>query len=126
MVTRREIDLSDERPAIAATMLGVTTPCVTQGIASLGGSAGTTIATAAMRKLPVGFPKLMVSTLASGDVKPYVGTRESGIPAAGGGTLPDPVEHKSKQWNSSFKTAHFMACSILRPLNSRTNLWEVF
>jgi uncharacterized protein (UPF0261 family) len=47
-----------------------------QGIASLGGSAGTTIATAAMRKLPVGFPKLMVSTLASGDVKPYVGTRD--------------------------------------------------
>jgi uncharacterized protein (UPF0261 family) len=47
-----------------------------QGIASLGGSAGTTIATAAMRKLPVAFPKLMVSTLASGDVKPYIGTRD--------------------------------------------------
>src|SRR5690348_6930799 len=45
-----------------------------QGVASLGGSAGTTIATAAMRALPIGFPKLMVSTLASGDVKPYVGT----------------------------------------------------
>jgi uncharacterized protein (UPF0261 family) len=44
-----------------------------QGVASLGGSAGTTIATAAMRALPYGFPKLMVSTLASGDVKPYVG-----------------------------------------------------
>jgi uncharacterized protein (UPF0261 family) len=43
------------------------------GVASLGGSAGTTIATAAMRALPFGFPKLMVSTLASGDVKPYVG-----------------------------------------------------
>jgi uncharacterized protein (UPF0261 family) len=43
------------------------------GVASLGGSAGTTIATAAMRGLPYGFPKLMVSTLASGDVKPYVG-----------------------------------------------------
>ncbi len=47
-----------------------------QGIASLGGSAGTTIATAAMRNLPVGFPKLMVSTLASGNVKPYIGTRD--------------------------------------------------
>jgi uncharacterized protein (UPF0261 family) len=43
------------------------------GVASLGGSAGTTIATAAMRALPYGFPKVMVSTLASGDVKPYVG-----------------------------------------------------
>lgn len=46
------------------------------GIVSLGGSAGTTIATAAMRRLPVGFPKLMVSTLASGDTKPYVGTKD--------------------------------------------------
>jgi uncharacterized protein (UPF0261 family) len=43
------------------------------GVASLGGSAGTTIATAAMRALPYGFPKFMVSTLASGDVRPYVG-----------------------------------------------------
>ena len=43
------------------------------GVVSLGGSAGTAIATAAMRALPYGFPKLMVSTVASGDVKPYVG-----------------------------------------------------
>jgi uncharacterized protein (UPF0261 family) len=43
------------------------------GVVSLGGSAGTAIATAAMRALPCGFPKLMVSTLASGDIKPYVG-----------------------------------------------------
>jgi uncharacterized protein (UPF0261 family) len=47
-----------------------------QGVASLGGSAGTTIATAGMRTLPVGFPKLMVSTLASGDTKPYIGTSD--------------------------------------------------
>ena len=46
------------------------------GLIGLGGSAGTTIATAAMRALPVGVPKLMVSTLASGDVRPYVGTRD--------------------------------------------------
>lgn len=43
------------------------------GIISLGGSAGSTIGTAAMRALPVGVPKLMVSTLASGDTRPYVG-----------------------------------------------------
>ena len=43
------------------------------GVVSLGGSAGTAIATTAMRGLPYGFPKLMVSTVASGDVKPYVG-----------------------------------------------------
>ena len=43
------------------------------GIVALGGSGGSTIATAAMRALPVGTPKLMVSTLASGDTRPYVG-----------------------------------------------------
>ena len=46
------------------------------GVLGLGGSAGTTIATAAMRAVPIGVPKLMVSTLASGDVRPYVGTRD--------------------------------------------------
>jgi uncharacterized protein (UPF0261 family) len=46
------------------------------GVLSLGGSAGTTIGTAAMRAVPVGVPKLMVSTLASGQVQPYVGTRD--------------------------------------------------
>jgi uncharacterized protein (UPF0261 family) len=46
------------------------------GVMGLGGSAGTTIATAAMRALPVGVPKLVVSTLASGQVRPFVGTRD--------------------------------------------------
>jgi uncharacterized protein (UPF0261 family) len=46
------------------------------GILGLGGSAGTTIATAAMRALPFGLPKLMVSTLASGQVKHWVGVRD--------------------------------------------------
>ncbi len=43
------------------------------GIISAGGSGGTALATAAMRRLPIGVPKVMVSTVASGDVKPYVG-----------------------------------------------------
>jgi uncharacterized protein (UPF0261 family) len=47
-----------------------------QGLISLGGSAGTTIGSAAMRSLPAGFPKVMVSTLASGDTRPYVGTKD--------------------------------------------------
>jgi uncharacterized protein (UPF0261 family) len=47
-----------------------------QGIISLGGGGGTAIATAAMRALSIGFPKLMVSTLASGQVAPYVGTTD--------------------------------------------------
>jgi len=47
-----------------------------QGVISLGGSAGTTIGTAAMRALPLGVPKLMVSTLASGQTRPYVGGKD--------------------------------------------------
>jgi uncharacterized protein (UPF0261 family)/ABC-type branched-subunit amino acid transport system ATPase component len=43
------------------------------GLISAGGSGGTSLATAAMRRLPIGVPKVMVSTVASGDVKPYVG-----------------------------------------------------
>jgi uncharacterized protein (UPF0261 family)/ABC-type branched-subunit amino acid transport system ATPase component len=43
------------------------------GIISAGGSGGTALATQAMRRLPIGVPKVMVSTMASGNVKPYVG-----------------------------------------------------
>lgn len=46
------------------------------GVLALGGSAGTTIGTAAMRALPLGVPKLMVSTLASGQVRHYVGDKD--------------------------------------------------
>jgi len=43
------------------------------GVISAGGSGGTALATQAMRALPIGIPKVMVSTVASGDVRPYVG-----------------------------------------------------
>ncbi len=43
------------------------------GLISAGGSGGTALATPAMRALPIGVPKVMVSSVASGDVRPYVG-----------------------------------------------------
>jgi uncharacterized protein (UPF0261 family) len=46
------------------------------GVLGLGGSCGTAIATAAMRELPIGLPKVMVSTIASGQVAPYVGVKD--------------------------------------------------
>lgn len=46
------------------------------GVISLGGSGGTSIATTAMLALPVGLPKVMVSTMGSGDVSPYVGVKD--------------------------------------------------
>jgi uncharacterized protein (UPF0261 family) len=46
------------------------------GVLGLGGSAGTTIATSAMRVLPLGVPKVMLSTLASGTVRQFVGDKD--------------------------------------------------
>ena len=46
------------------------------GVISAGGSGGTTLATAGMRRLPLGVPKVMVSTVASGQVAPYVGSAD--------------------------------------------------
>jgi uncharacterized protein (UPF0261 family) len=46
------------------------------GVLGMGGSAGTAIGTSAMRALPVGFPKVMVSTVAAGDTAPYVGSKD--------------------------------------------------
>lgn len=45
-------------------------------VLGLGGSGGTALATAGMRSLPVGPPKVMVSTVAAGDVGPYVGEKD--------------------------------------------------
>jgi uncharacterized protein (UPF0261 family) len=46
------------------------------GLLALGGSGGSAIAGGAMQALPVGVPKLLVSTMASGDTRPYVGTSD--------------------------------------------------
>jgi uncharacterized protein (UPF0261 family) len=46
------------------------------GIIGMGGSGGTSLATAAMRELPVGVPKVMVSTVGGGDVSAFAGTKD--------------------------------------------------
>ena len=46
------------------------------GVIGLGGSGGTSIITAGMRVLNIGIPKVMVSTVASGNVAPYVGPND--------------------------------------------------
>jgi uncharacterized protein (UPF0261 family) len=77
------VKAADRGQAVEAAARGVAKLAVelygqgkVDGILALGGSAGTTIGTAAMRALPFGVPKVMVSTLASGQVKPYVGVRD--------------------------------------------------
>jgi uncharacterized protein (UPF0261 family) len=49
------------------------------GVLSAGGSGGSSIAAQVMAALPVGLPKLLVSTMASGDVSPYVGAKDVAI-----------------------------------------------
>ena len=65
--------MSQAAPAILVRLL---TENRIDGVISLGGGGGTAIATAGMRALPVGFPKLMVSTLASGNTAQYVGVKD--------------------------------------------------
>lgn len=73
----------DRGRAVAAMQTGLATWVREQrkqgsvaGMLAIGGSAGTAIATAGMREMPIGMPKLMVSTMASGDVRPYVATSD--------------------------------------------------
>jgi uncharacterized protein (UPF0261 family) len=76
-----ELGARGDRGAAVAAMAAGAEQIVTRlhaegrldAILALGGSGGSAIATKTMRGLPVGVPKLMVSTVASGDTRPYVG-----------------------------------------------------
>ncbi len=65
--------MSKGAPAILSMLLQKK---MIDGVISLGGGGGTSICTAGMRALPIGFPKLMVSTLASGNTSPYVDVKD--------------------------------------------------
>src|SRR3954452_10000453 len=75
-----ELSALTDRGAAVAAMCGAAPVVVRrlfeegrcQGVLAAGGSGGTAIATAAMRALPIGVPKLAVSTMASGDTSAYV------------------------------------------------------
>jgi uncharacterized protein (UPF0261 family) len=71
------LGLSDRGQAVTAMAEALTKFILSRtdvaGILGMGGSGNSTIVTAAMRALPIGLPKLMVSTLASGNIAPFVG-----------------------------------------------------
>lgn len=76
-------DLGHEGEAIAKMADGTTKLSIDlqkqgriHGVISLAGSMGTVVATAAMRALPIGFPKVMISTQASGFTRPFVGSSD--------------------------------------------------
>ena len=50
-----------------------------QGVIAVGGGQGTAMGTAAMQSLPLGFPKVMVSTIASGDLRPFLRTKDIAV-----------------------------------------------
>lgn len=73
----------DRGPAVVAMTRGATVVIRRlydegrlDGILGLGGSGGSSIIAAAMQALPVGVPKMLVSTMGSGDTRPYVGTSD--------------------------------------------------
>lgn len=80
----RRLIQSDDRLAAMETMAAGVRSIVTklcargqlQAMVSAGGGAGTSIATTAMQALPLGVPKVMVSTVAARDIRPYIGTRD--------------------------------------------------
>ena len=67
------VAMSEAAPAFLAKLVG---DGKVDGVISLGGGGGSAIGTAAMRALPIGFPKLMVSTVASGNTAHYMGTKD--------------------------------------------------
>ena len=78
--TSRALNLMDRGAAVSAIAGAFATFIARRNdvlaVIGLGGSGGTAIVTAGMRALPIGVPKLMVSTLASGDTAPYVGVSD--------------------------------------------------
>ena len=60
----------------AAVVAGLVARGRVGGVLSAGGSGGSSIAAQVMAGLPIGLPKLLVSTMASGDVSPYVGAKD--------------------------------------------------
>ena len=77
---RQRADREESGPVMARGAIKIVRDLVESGeidaILALGGTQGTTLSTAVMRALPYGFPKIMVSTMASGNVAPWVGTSD--------------------------------------------------
>ena len=73
----------DRGPAVAAMGEAFARYCAVldgiDGAIGIGGGGGTSIISAGFRMVPIGFPKLIVSTMASGDVGPYVGVSDIGM-----------------------------------------------
>jgi uncharacterized protein (UPF0261 family) len=81
------------------------------GVIGLGGSGGTALITAAMRALPIGLPKLMVSTVASGNTAPYVDCSDMTMMYS----VVDVAGLNAVSRRVLANAAHAMAGMVLRP-----------
>jgi uncharacterized protein (UPF0261 family) len=83
-VSLEELRVKNDRGTAVATMTKGVKEVMNQllnegvvgGVFGMGGTAGTTVVAAAMQNLPIGIPKLIVSTVASGNTRPYVGEKD--------------------------------------------------
>ncbi|MGW7457515.1 Tm-1-like ATP-binding domain-containing protein [Streptomyces sp. NPDC054797] len=103
-----------------ATLLRLHAEGRLHGVLAIGGSGGTSIATRAMRALPLGVPKLMVSSMASGDVAPYVGSSDitmmySVVDVAGINSVSGPVLTNAVEAIAGMAGAFARACLEPRP-----------
>lgn len=94
-----------------ATLLRLHAEGRLDGVLAIGGSGGTSIATRAMRALPLGVPKLMVSSMASGNVGPYVGSSDitmmySVVDIAGINSISAPVLANAAEAIAGMAKAH--------------------
>jgi uncharacterized protein (UPF0261 family) len=82
--TMQEIRALNHEARCLAAMIEGSIPCAHEldrrvrlsGIIAAGGALGTELGTAVMRSFPLGLPKVMISTMASGMTRPFVGTRD--------------------------------------------------
>ncbi|MDJ0381223.1 Tm-1-like ATP-binding domain-containing protein [Streptomyces sp. G-G2] len=103
-----------------ATLLRMHADGRLDGVLAVGGSGGTSIATRAMRALPLGVPKLMVSSMASGDVAPYVGSSDitmmySVVDIAGINSVSAPVLANAAEAVAGMAKAFARSSRELRP-----------
>ena len=82
-VSKRSIEREKIMKAMGAwageRLLGFYREGKLDGVVALGGNQGSAVASMAMRGLPFGFPKYLVSTVASGNIRPYVGCKDIGV-----------------------------------------------
>ncbi|MEU2390943.1 Tm-1-like ATP-binding domain-containing protein [Streptomyces sp. NPDC007369] len=102
-----------------ATLLRLHAEGRLHAVLAIGGSGGTSIATRAMRALPLGVPKVMVSSMASGDVTPYVGSSDitmmySVVDIAGLNTVSEPILANAVAAAAGMAMAHERAGRELR------------